>query len=675
MAVRPRRLHPWSLASIAAMLCAAAFTLESAGVFPAWQLAVQWTPAALPSTTAVPHEEIRRGVPVLSLAMDPADLHHRRTGLLVNPRQRGDEWERPGSLSYFEDARLRFAAGVGVRIHGGSSRIAAPRQGFRLYFRRRYGAREFAPGVLFGAQAQPIRRLVVHNDARRQRGTTWHFVNPFAYDIARAMGAMAPDTKPVRFFVNGERYGPFVLTERLDEHFFAGRLGHEDVRFDEASYQRFWDWVSATRPLTMRRVAEQVDLDSLTRWFLAVAFCATEDAYQGPNQFLDPTRARGRWFWVAWDMDRSFRDPQRDSYRDLLERVAEARRGRDDWEPRATLVTYLLADDPAYRDFFTRTYADVMDNRVTQAFLEERYRHYADEASRLGVENVDYLKPLREFITHRPAFFRRISEQWLNVPTRAEGRAPESARDQRLPAHVWRRIPRGVFWMGCVPGDTRCRGEEKPRQQVRIDAPFEMMDREVSAADFRTFAAREMPRQPDWYAQPDHPVVNVTWDEAQAYCAAQGGRLPTEEEWEYAARGGLDGRLFPWGDEFRGQANADGTAAADRWIASAPAGSFEPNGFRLHDMAGNVWEWTASLHRAAHDRPRTDAEYELRTIKGGSWDSEPPRLRASARAARSRHGRHNLYIGFRCVRPASARSRPDGRAGLPPSGPTRARPE
>ena len=650
---RRRRLPSWLLVTITVVICLAALRIEGARLFPLWQVAVQWAPAALPSTNAVRAEEVSSGVPVLSLALDPADLHDRQTGLLVHPRQRGDDWERPGSVSYFEGGRLRFAAAVGVRIHG-QSRTPSARQGFRLYFRRRYGAREFGPGILFGPQAQPIRRLVVHNDVRVTRGVSWYFVNPLAYDIARAIGAHAPDTKPVRFFVNGDAYGPFVLTERLDERFFAGRLGHEDVRFDEPSYRKLWEWVSATRPLTMENVARHVDVDSLTRWFLAVAFCATGDAYQSPNQFLDTRRSPGGWFWVVWDMDQSFRDWRRDSYRDLLERIGELRRGRDDWEPRATLVTYLLADDPEYREFFGRLYADVMNNRVTEAFLEERYQHYAELASRLGVENLAYLESLREFLRRRPAFFRRISEQWLNLSATTVGPGAGPSPAPRHPAYVWRRIPAGTFWMGCVPGDTRCRGEEGPRHHMRIDAPFEMMDREVSASDFRAFAratGREMPRQPEWYAQPDHPVVHLTWDEAQAYCTANGGRLPTEAEWEYAARGGLDGRLFPWGDEFRGQANAGDAFGADRWMASAPAASFEPNGYGLYDMAGNVWEWTASIHRPAHDRPEESGGYERRTIKGGSWDSEPPRLRASARAARSRHGRHNLYIGFRCVRP------------------------
>ena len=78
-----------------------------------------------------------------------------------------------------------------------------------------------------------------------------------------------------------------------------------------------------------------------------------------------------------------------------------------------------------------------------------------------------------------------------------------------------------------------------------------MMAREVTAGDFRAFAAattQRAPRQPEWYADDTHPVVNVTWDEAQAYCTWAGGRLPTEPEWEHAARGGLDGQLFPWGN-------------------------------------------------------------------------------------------------------------------------------
>lgn len=733
----PRRIPSWLLVVATGIICVAAIQLESADLFPLWRFAVQWSPEALPSSRAVPAVEITSGVPVLSLTLNEADLNDPERGLLPNKLKHGEEWEREGSVSYYDGGRLLFASGVGVRIHGGGSRQTAPRVGFRLYFRREYGPREAPRGVLFSADAQPIRRLVIHDDMRQDSdGTRWHFANPLAYDIARAVGAIAPETKPVRFFLNGEYYGPFVLTERFDERFFAAHWGYEDVLLSQEEMNNLWDWVRTTRPLTMKAVSERVNLDNLTRWFFAVAFCATRDAYQGPGQFLDQTKDRGGWFWVNWDMDQSFRNWNLDSYQYLLERVAEGRRGRNPAEPRSVILTNLLAEDAAYREFFKRFVQNALNHRVTESFLQERYRHYLDTASNLRVSNLDYTRRLREFLEKRRAFFRLITEQWLNsapsqpVTVSAPGNVTVILEGERVadgyqglyfpdlelvadiagerraelagwivngqevagggllrftasrPTHieplfqkpaaqgmqttapsrshvpsraarvVWRAIPAGVSWMGCVPSDTRCDTAENPRVQTRFGAPFEMMDREVTAGDFRAYAAettRPMPRQPEWYADDRHPVVNVTWDEAQEYCKWAGGRLPTEAEWEHAARGGLDGRLFPWGDEFTGEAVARHNLPAERYDFSAPVALFPPNGYGLHDVAGNVWEWTASEHRPTHDT-EPSGEYDLRTIKGGGWDNNIRRLRVSERAALSRAGRHNLYVGFRCVR-------------------------
>jgi formylglycine-generating enzyme required for sulfatase activity len=383
-----------------------------------------------------------------------------------------------------------------------------------------------------------------------------------------------------------------------------------------------------------------------------------------------------------------------------------------------------------------------MNHHVTARFLEERYQHYVTIAAQLDLTDTRYQRRLREFIDRRPAFFRLITEQWLNAPPsqpvtlvapegvtllvdgepvgsgfeglyfpdldvvvevqgehraavagwlingrrvaasprlsfRAEGPTrvdvligDVSARATASPASApppsaaappsletsptWRRIPAGTSWMGCVPGDTNCDRTELPRIRVRISEAFEMTAHEISAGAFRAFTdatSRQMPRQPEWYADLTHPVVNVTWDEAQLYCQWLGGRLPTEEEWEYAARGGLDGRRYPWGDAAPAVPARRGSTIFRR---TAPVGTFEPNGYGLHDMAGNVWEWTVNLHRPTHATDASQGPYELRTIKGGSWDSAPPRRRVSERAALARHGRHNLYVGYRCVRPVGS---------------------
>jgi formylglycine-generating enzyme required for sulfatase activity len=630
---------------------------------------------------------------------------------------------------------------VGVRIHGGTSRRFAPRNGFRLYFRRRYGARELPRGLLFSPAAHPVRRLVVHDDYRRDRGLNWHLVNPFAYDVARAIGAIAPETKPVRFFVNGEYYGPFVLTERFDERYFAAHWGHGDVLPTQEEMDQLWDWVQRTRPLTMKALSQHVNVDNLTRWFLSVTFLATRDAYQSPAQFIDRRKPAGRWFWVNWDMDQSFRDWNLDSYHYLLERVGEGRRGINinRAEPRARILTELIANDPEYREYLMRVVQKALNHQLTADFLRSRHEHYLDVATALRAPHLDYVPRVRDFLDRRTDFFRLVTEQWLNSPpsqpvtigapahvrvvvegervgngyrglyfpgielvaevapedragfsgwqingrtvlgagplkftaeqpthidavfnnaappySKAPDSAPSKAPALRSAAPVqWAIIPAGTSWMGCVSGDTRCDAAENPRVHVSIPQPFQMMDREVSVSDFVAFAAAQsqrMPRQPEWYADGAHPVVNITWDEAQSYCAWAGGRLPTEAEWEHAARGGSEGQLFPWGNEYQGQANARHNLPSETIEFTAPVRSFPPTGFGLHDMAGNVWEWTASEFVARHDSARSRTGYDLRTIKGGGWDSSIPRLRVSERAALSRIGRHNLHVGFRCVR-------------------------
>ncbi|MGB0112251.1 MAG: formylglycine-generating enzyme family protein [Ilumatobacteraceae bacterium] len=170
----------------------------------------------------------------------------------------------------------------------------------------------------------------------------------------------------------------------------------------------------------------------------------------------------------------------------------------------------------------------------------------------------------------------------------------------------------------------------------------------------------------------DHPVVHVTWDDATAYCRWSGTRLPTEAEWEYAARGGLEQRRFPWGDElepegqhlmnvFQGTFPATNTAA-DGHAGTAPVRSYPANGYGLFEMTGNVWEWCAdwfdaNTYRASErTSPRVDPAGppggSHRVMRGGSYlchESYCTRYRVAARSANTPDSSAG-NIGFRVTR-------------------------
>lgn len=165
----------------------------------------------------------------------------------------------------------------------------------------------------------------------------------------------------------------------------------------------------------------------------------------------------------------------------------------------------------------------------------------------------------------------------------------------------------------------------------------------------------------------DHPVVHVSWNDAVAYCKWANKRLPTEAEWEFAARGGLVQKRYPWGDELTPegvhkcniwQGNFPHTnSKEDGYLGTAPAKSFEANGYGLYNVAGNVWEWcsdwfTKGIHnRGGRKNPQGPAEGTSRIMRGGSYlchHSYCNRYRVAARTANTPDSSSG-NIGFRCV--------------------------
>jgi len=274
-------------------------------------------------------------------------------------------------------------------------------------------------------------------------------------------------------------------------------------------------------------------------------------------------------------------------------------------------------------------------------------------------------------------------------------------------------VPAGTFAMGDPFGEGYPADGETPVHEVRLPA-FRMDATAVTNAQFATFVkdtghvteaeefgvsavfhlafggdrrdvVNQVPGAPWWLAvkgaswrrpegagsdvagRQNHPVVHVSWYDAQAYAAWAGKRLPSEAEWEYAARGGLPGRRFAWGDEltprgrwmcniWQGTFPTENTRD-DGHLTTAPAKSFTPNGYGLSCVAGNVWEWCADwfapdyyAHAPADDPRGPDAGVQ-RVMRGGSYlchDSYCNRYRVAARSSNTPEST-SANTGFRCA--------------------------
>ena len=290
------------------------------------------------------------------------------------------------------------------------------------------------------------------------------------------------------------------------------------------------------------------------------------------------------------------------------------------------------------------------------------------------------------------------------------GRAPAPARSGAADLVM---LEGGWFRMGSDDGFAYEQDGEGPVRSVRV-GPFGIAARCVSNREFAEFVAatgyitsaeryassfvfagllpddfpptRGVAEAPWWREVPgaswrspegdrsslahraDHPVVHVSWDDAVAYCRWAQLRLPTEAEWEYAARGGLEDMRFPWGNLLRpgGEHRMNvwqGTfpsrnTLADGYLGTAPVDAYPPNGFGLHNMTGNVCEWTAdrfstTWHRdGPRENPAGPGTGDRRTLRGGSYlchASYCCRYRVSARMANTPESCTG-NIGFRCAR-------------------------
>ncbi len=338
-------------------------------------------------------------------------------------------------------------------------------------------------------------------------------------------------------------------------------------------------------------------------------------------------------------------------------------------------------DNPALRQFILQSFSDEELETLCFDYFPEVQQNFTDgmTKNRKALLLIAYCETRDRLVDLYGALAREREAAWNRAfgaaPPVETGRRPVSTTspDRRIHAKTGIeliRIPAGPFLYGASDADTMAYDHEKPQRTVdlpeywigRAPVTNDQFARFVQATYHRTRAERQgfgwgwtgstwdkiqganwqQPRGPESSiaGKDSHPVVQVSWDDAKAFCDWAGLALPTEEQWEKAARG-RDGRIWPWGNEppTAGHCNFNNTVGD-----TTPVGEYSPTGdspYDCVDMAGNVWEWTASWF---------DQTQSGRVLRGGSWVNSRRYARASIR---------NYYtpvyalndIGFRLVAP------------------------
>jgi iron(II)-dependent oxidoreductase len=333
-----------------------------------------------------------------------------------------------------------------------------------------------------------------------------------------------------------------------------------------------------------------------------------------------------------------------------------------------TLITFSVAPGKIYSEQlgkdklgFAELLAKVIRTPGVAAF--EMNREILKEASEAGnrvILPMTSTQIIKEFFFHKPLPKPAPVAVVKQPPPPQLGDLWENPKDELK--YVY--LPPGRFTMGCAAGDRKCdKKTEMQPHAVRITKGFHISRTEVTVFAYRRYAEAlskpmpDAPRTNPGWRDTHNPISRVSWFEADAYCKWSGGRLPTEAEWEYAARAGKDGLLYPWGNEpSRDNANYDGRGRneRDQYDESSPVGTFKENDWGLFDMAGNVSEWMADFFEPPHPSPdeQTDpqgpATGKEKVVRGGSFAANPEQMRISAREHFPPQNSGNR-LGFRCV--------------------------
>lgn len=381
-----------------------------------------------------------KGLPILDIRVEQADLDSKEYGILSNPTRHGRPWERVAYVNYYRDGASRFDTFCGIRLQGGDPGREKGLINFRLFFREEYGQSNLPPETLFAGDAGKIKRIAV----KQSEWQDWPLNSVIAYDISRRVGALAPPTELTLLYLNGKKLGLYYLVPHLGEKQIAEILPPSDYRYyrwrgtlhkaDKLFFlESFWIKLKDVPEMTEEYATSYFDLDNLSALLFSYMFNATGDYCQGVA--LQGDQPDDKLFWFAWDMDHSYVDvpteikqgttitqEERSEAAPSFNEFFTKPRKRKKACPRVHFFRHLVTDDPDYRAKVKKHFLDTINHRLDNDYLDEllgKYKNALHQAEYAGGDK--YIDDLDDFFKRRKQFLaEQIAEDSGTSPLLCE---------------------------------------------------------------------------------------------------------------------------------------------------------------------------------------------------------------------------------------------------------------
>ncbi|MCK5684279.1 CotH kinase family protein, partial [bacterium] len=377
--------------------------------------------------------EMSKGkLPIISINVQKNDLYSDKYGILKNFDEHGRDWERLCYVQYFREGEQVITGFSGLRLQGGDPGRKKGLINFRLFFRKEYGQSRVEGSKIFDRPMGDIKRLAI----KQSEWEKWPLNSPLAYDISHKIGAWAPPTEPVIFYLNGEKLGLYYVVPHLGERQIEEMLPAGDYQYyrwrgtqHKADLLFFWDqfWMKFKNieKLTKEYAEQFFDLDNLTNQIFSYLYNGTEDYCQGVA--VKDTAERSKMFWLSWDMDHSFADisiefrKKKDIKREKWEQppsiatffTPETNKSKH-YCPRVHLFRRLVNDDPVFREQVRDVFMEIMNHRVSDETVSELlYEAWSDLTKANYIYRDEYIGTLSDFFHHRKLVLIKQMEQVL----------------------------------------------------------------------------------------------------------------------------------------------------------------------------------------------------------------------------------------------------------------------